>query len=319
MSPGIALRGQEKSKSFPRAIDAERYLIGQESRKQRGEWIDPRRGQESLEGFWSRWVESAREGGRPAERTLVGYEAAVHRVGPRRPAPKCHHEGRRPRIGRQGGRASPWRAHDVLKVVRMLLNRAMDEDLIGRNPAARVLLPAIEQEEPWVLTPEELERLADEVPDRWRAFVLLAAYSSLRWSELVALRVERLDLLRNRIWVEEKITEHGHLIAGEPRLASLVGRFPARASSPGISRSTCGSTRPARRGWYSRLPKAVRSGVLPSAGSSGDQRRSGRGSKASRSRTSDTPRRAWRSPPGANPLLVAARLGHTSTRMVERH
>src|SRR5437867_580569 len=41
--------------------------------------------------------------------------------------------------------------------------------------------------------------------ERWRAFVLLAAYSSLRWSELVALRVSRLDVLRCRIRVEVKV------------------------------------------------------------------------------------------------------------------
>ena len=54
------------------------------------------------------------------------------------------------------------------------------------------------------------------MPDRWRAFVLVAAYSTLRFSELVGLRVERLELPRNRL-LEEKITEAGHLIAGAPK------------------------------------------------------------------------------------------------------
>ena len=39
----------------------------------------------------------------------------------------------------------------------------------------------------------------------------------LRFSELVGLRVARLDLIRNRLRVEEKITESGHLIAGTPK------------------------------------------------------------------------------------------------------
>lgn len=73
---------------------------------------------------------------------------------------------------------------------------AVDEERIARNPAARVPASRIEQAEPWVLTPDEVERVADEVGERWRALVLLAAYSSLRWSELVALRVSRLDLIR---------------------------------------------------------------------------------------------------------------------------
>ena len=103
--------------------------------------------------------------------------------------------------------------------------------------------PTLHKEEPWVLTPQEVERLADEVGERWRGFVLLAAYGSLRWSELVAVRVGRIDFPRRRIRVEEKITEHGTLFPGEPKtwksrrsvslpefvifeLAAHVGRYP---------------------------------------------------------------------------------------------
>jgi integrase len=57
----------------------------------------------------------------------------------------------------------------------------------------------------------------EAIPDRYRAFVLTAAYSSLRWSELVALRVDRLDLVRDVIRVEEKIVESGRLIGGAPK------------------------------------------------------------------------------------------------------
>jgi integrase len=49
----------------------------------------------------------------------------------------------------------------------------------------------------------------EAILDRYRAFVLTAADSSLRWSELVALRVDRLDLVRDVIRVEEKIVESG--------------------------------------------------------------------------------------------------------------
>jgi hypothetical protein len=37
--------------------------------------------------------------------------------------------------------------------------------------------------------------------------VLLAAYGSLRWSELVALGVDRLSPSRDRVRVEEKVVE----------------------------------------------------------------------------------------------------------------
>jgi integrase len=53
--------------------------------------------------------------------------------------------------------------------------------------------------------------------DRYRALVLLAAHEALRWSELVALRVDRLSPSRDHVRVDEKIVESGRLIRGEPK------------------------------------------------------------------------------------------------------
>ncbi len=43
--------GRERAKTFPRKIDAERYLTTVESDLLRGDWIDPERGKTSL-GDW---------------------------------------------------------------------------------------------------------------------------------------------------------------------------------------------------------------------------------------------------------------------------
>jgi site-specific recombinase XerC len=99
----------------------------------------------------------------------------------------------------------------------MILGRAVKAGKIATNPASGIEPPEISRREPRTLSAEELDRLAEVMPDRYRAFVLTAVYSALRWSELVALRVDRLDLMRNRIRVEEKIVESGRLIRGTPK------------------------------------------------------------------------------------------------------
>lgn len=313
---------RERSKSFDRKADADRYINDQEHKTRRGEWIDPRRGRETFGSFWSRWLQHAHEAGKPAERTLVAYEevwrlyiAPILGDVPLAAITKADVRG----VVDGAAKTSAWRAHDALKVVRMLLNRAMDEELISRNPAARVQVPAIEQGEPWVLTPEEVERLADEVPERWRAFVLLATYSSLRWSELVALRIERLDLLRCRVRVEEKTTEHGHLIHGEPktrqsRRAVSIPKFVAEKLAEHLRTYPVGPERlvfTAPQGGAVRRPafgRLVWRPAVARAGLEGFPFKNLRHTGASLAIAA-----------GANPLLVAARLGHTSTRMVERH
>ncbi len=170
-----------------------------------------------------------------------------------------------------------------------------------------------------MLTPEEVARLVDAMPDRWRAFVMLGAYSSLRFSELVGLRVDRLDLPRRRIRVEAKITEAGRLIRGEPKtkqsrrsvtipefacfeLAEHIRKYPPNPDGLVFTMPGGGPVR--RPAFY----RTVWSPATKTAGLEGFRPGLLRHTGASLAIAS-----------GANPLLVAARLGHTSTRMVERH
>jgi integrase len=157
------------------------------------------------------------------------------------------------------------------------------------------------------------------MPDRYRAFVLVAAYSSLRWSELIALRVDRLDLVRDVIRVEEKIVESGHLIHGEPKtersrravtlphsitleLAEHMRRYPPSDNGFVFTAPKGGPIRrPAfyRVVWKPALARGALEGFR-----FGQLRHTGA---------------TLALEAGANPVLVAFRLGHTSTRMLEQH
>ena len=152
------------------------------------------------------------------------------------------------------------------------------------------------------------------MPDRWRAFVLVAAYSTLRFSELVGLRVERLELPRNRL-LEEKITEAGHLIAGAPKtersrrtvtipdfvtfeLAEHLRRYPPGLNGFVFTMPMGGPVR--RQTFYHR----VWGPALEAAGLQGFRFGQLRHTGATMALEA-----------GANPVLVAFRLGHVSTRM----
>ena len=56
-------------------------------------------------------------------------------------------------------------------------------------------------------TPAQINALAVEVPQRYRALVLLAGYCGLRWGELVGLSRHRVDLAARTVAVVEQITE----------------------------------------------------------------------------------------------------------------
>jgi integrase len=222
-------------------------------------------------------------------------------------------------VVRAAAKRSAWGAHDALKVLRRLLSAAVDAEAIARNPATRVATPKIEQERPWVLTMEEVDALVEAVPDCYRALVLLAAYGSLRWSELVALRLDRLSPSRDRVRVEEKIVESGRLIRGEPKtkrsrrwvtvpdfvaftLADHVKKYPP---GPDGLVFTAPHGGPIRRPAFYRL---VWSKATQAVGLEGFPFRNLRHTGATLAPQE-----------GTNPALVAFRLGHTSTAMIERH
>jgi integrase len=57
-----------------------------------------------------------------------------------------------------------------------------------------------------------------EVGAQYRALILVLGFCGLRWGEVAALRVKRVDLLRRRLTVAESVTEvRGRLVWGTPK------------------------------------------------------------------------------------------------------
>src|SRR5918996_837535 len=98
-------------------------------------------------------------------------------------------------------------------------NTAVDDELIRRNPC-RVKGAGTEwsPERP-VLTVEQVYAIVEEVRPWFRAVVLLAAFTGLRWGELMALRRRHVDVdgegvVRVRLSLSEV---DGKFIEGPPK------------------------------------------------------------------------------------------------------
>lgn len=130
------------------------------------------------------------------------------------------------KMGRTTGAATTSVAYRLL---RRVLNSAVDHGRIAHNPAARIRLPRKQPREPRFLSASEVARLADATPDRYRALVLVLAYGGLRIGEAAALRVGDVDLLRRRVNITRASVEvRGELVegptkGGRPRAVPLPG------------------------------------------------------------------------------------------------
>jgi integrase len=105
---------------------------------------------------------------------------------------------------------SPSRTTQALLCLKQLLDLAVLDGRLSRNVAKPVKPPRARHAEPRFLTHRQVADLAEECGrhgEQYRVFVLVAAYCGLRWGEMRALRVRRLDLMRGRIDVAEAVPD----------------------------------------------------------------------------------------------------------------
>lgn len=212
--------GRERSKSFARKLDAERFLTSVESSMNRGAWVDPDLGQTTVEEWAPRWLASKRS---LKPKTRAGYESLLRAKVlpafgevPLAKLERVHVEEWVSSMEDSGLSAS--RVRQAFNVLAAMLDAAIANGMLVRNAARGVELPRIPKSQRRFLTEEQVMRLADTVPPEYRSLILVLAYSGMRWGEAVALRRGRCDLLRRRLQVMESAVEvDGHLSWGLPK------------------------------------------------------------------------------------------------------
>lgn len=91
------------------------------------------------------------------------------------------------------------------RLLRQILQSAVVDELLGRNPAVGIKLPKIVTKKKMGLTSEQLLQLAEECGDQ-KALVILMGTCGLRVNEALALRVENFNLLEKTVEVKHSWT-----------------------------------------------------------------------------------------------------------------
>ena len=124
------------------------------------------------------------------------------------------------RVNRPGaGRTSTAQAYRLLHAI---LTTAVQDRLLEYNPVNITGAGHVTYAERLPLTAQEVTALADAMPPRYAAAILVAAWSGLRPGELAALRRQDLDLATSRITVHQTLVEipSKPLTFGPPKTAA---------------------------------------------------------------------------------------------------
>jgi integrase len=116
---------------------------------------------------------------------------------------------------------APATKSKIRNIMSAVLNHAIRHEWTHRNPISKVRASSKRLREPDVLTPAEFAALADELPLRVKAMVVLAGSTGLRRSELVALTWRDVDPLLMQV----------NVLRSCVRAASGIPR-PKRAENP---------------------------------------------------------------------------------------
>jgi integrase len=114
---------------------------------------------------------------------------------------------------------SPVMAAKAYRLLRAVLMTAEDDEIIPRNPCRIRGADREHSAERPVLTPAQVFALAERMPPRLAPLVLVAAFGSLRWGEVTALRRADIDPAAGTVRVQVAYVElrDGTMVLGPPK------------------------------------------------------------------------------------------------------
>jgi integrase len=239
--------GKERSKTFARKVDADKFITTVGAEVLRGTYMDPDAGKITLRRYAERW--QATRSWDAATRQTMEYRIArwiLPVLGDKR----LDQLARQPSVisgWNSGLRVSAQTAAQALSTLSSPMSAAMDDGLISRNPcrASSVRAPRVKRRKivPW--TGAQVAAVRKALGARHQAMADCGAGLGLRQGEIFGLPLEAVDFLRRMVGVRVQVRIVGNRVVFAPpkggrerdvplpgavstALAGHLGQFPAR-------------------------------------------------------------------------------------------
>jgi integrase len=176
------LDGKERSRTFARRTDAEKWATAMEASKATGEWLDPRLGKTRFEDFAAEWFATTvhlKPSTRASYRTMLDrYVLPTFGAARLTDVTRTRVQAWMAELIASG--TGPGTVRNAYRTLSRILTEAERARLIARNPAGGIPLPKSRRREMRFLEPPEIARLADAIEPRYRALVLTAGFTGAR-------------------------------------------------------------------------------------------------------------------------------------------
>lgn len=193
--------GQRWSKSDPLKRVVTEWAAAKEAAMRRGEFTDPNAGKITVDAWWGKWSPTRRIETATRDKNESWWRNHIQPRFGAYPLTAVQSWDVESWVADLNGNVGAETVASSLRLLRQLLGEAVRHRLIPANPADGVRAPAPDQHVDRFLTRGEACRLLEQfgVPDR--VFVELLLFCGLRFQEAAGLRRFRVDLLRKRLQV----------------------------------------------------------------------------------------------------------------------
>jgi integrase len=197
--------GREHARHFDRRTDAQRWLDQVTAALVRGEYVDPRAGRVTFKTYAEDWRKSQVH--RPTSALTIESALRKHTY------PTL---GNKPLASIKPSQIQAWvkalseglspRSVQLLhSTVAGVFKAAVRDRLIASNPCDGTKLPKAPPQQVEPLPTGLVHALADALPLRYRALVILAAGTGVRQGEALGVTVDRIDFLRRSLRVDQQL------------------------------------------------------------------------------------------------------------------
>jgi integrase len=207
--------GKQLSKSFARFADARRWDTENQRSLDTATYVDPRAGTVTLEAFANNWLDhhSCSLSTKAKYRSLLDAQIiptlGALRLNQVKPSEVNAF------LGGTGKAASTVRS--IAALLSSLSRVAVEDERIKKSfMPIRLSLPRAKADERVFLDEDQVQALVVAAEDRDKALIQTAAWTGLRWGELVGLKRECLDLDKGTIEVREALVDVGGNISLAP-------------------------------------------------------------------------------------------------------
>lgn len=219
-------------RGFRTKTEADMWITSNDHSRLTGSWVDPALGKTRVEQVGARWL---------AAQTHLKAETYRVTESTWRIHIKPHWGSRQLSSIRKsevqewvaGFEQGPSTAKRALQCLAQILDVAVDDGMLAKNPARGIKQPKKPPPRLVYLSMEQVRRLADECSHRSEVVWLLAT-TGMRWSELAGLKVKDLDLDGRRIHLQRAaVTVEAH--DGKPRqivVDTLKGHENRKIAAP---------------------------------------------------------------------------------------